>query len=46
VRPTWPEGLTGFSVASRDLVAVANEVSDTTSLFEIDLSRHRKGYRD
>lgn len=36
-----PEGLVTFSVGNRDFVAVANEVSDTTSLFEIDLdTRH------
>lgn len=32
-----PEGLSAFRVGSRHFVAVANEVSDTTSLFEIRL---------
>lgn len=35
-----PEGLTAFRAGWRHFVAVANEVSDTTSLFEIDLRRH------
>lgn len=33
-----PEGLVGFRVGKRHFVSVANEVSDTTSLFEIDLA--------
>lgn len=32
-----PEGLTAFRIGSRHFLAVANEVSDTTSLFEIRL---------
>jgi DNA-binding beta-propeller fold protein YncE len=36
-----PEGLHAFRVGSRYYVAVANEVSDTTSLFEITLRRGR-----
>lgn len=35
-----PEGLTAFKAGPRYFVAVANEVSDTTSLFEVDV---RKG---
>ena len=34
-----PEGLHAFRVGSRYFVAAANEISDTTSLFEITL-RH------
>jgi hypothetical protein len=36
-----PEGLTAFRAGSRHYVAVAHEVSDTTSLFEIKLDRGR-----
>jgi hypothetical protein len=32
-----PEGLSAFRVGSRYFLAVANEVSDSTSLFEIRL---------
>jgi hypothetical protein len=32
-----PEGLHAFRVGSRHFVAVANEITDTTSLFEIEL---------
>jgi hypothetical protein len=38
-----PEGLVAFRAGHQYHVAVANEVSDTTSLFEIDLERHRGG---
>jgi DNA-binding beta-propeller fold protein YncE len=34
-----PEGLAAFKVGPRYYVAVANEVSDTTALFEIDLDK-------
>jgi hypothetical protein len=34
-----PEGLAAFRVGSRYFIAIANEVSDTTVLFEIDLDR-------
>ena len=37
--PNGPEGLSAFKVGSRYYVAVANEVSDTTSLFEIELAK-------
>jgi hypothetical protein len=36
-----PEGLTAFKVGPRYYVAVANEVSDTTSLFEVDIRKGR-----
>ncbi|HOX67568.1 MAG TPA: choice-of-anchor I family protein [Burkholderiaceae bacterium] len=36
-----PEGLKAFRVGKRYFVAAAHEVSDTTSLFEIDLSKGR-----
>jgi DNA-binding beta-propeller fold protein YncE len=36
---TSPEGLAAFKAGSRYYVAVANEVSDTTSLFEIRLDK-------
>jgi hypothetical protein len=36
---TSPEGLTAFKVQGRYFLAVANEVSDTTSLFELRLAR-------
>lgn len=36
-----PEGLVAFRAGQRYYVAVAHEVSDTTSLFEIDLPRQR-----
>ncbi|WP_457798944.1 choice-of-anchor I family protein [Methylocystis sp. S23] len=34
-----PEGLTAFRVGSRYFLAVANEVSDSTSLFEVGIRR-------
>jgi hypothetical protein len=34
-----PEGLHAFRVGSRYFVAVANEITDTTSLFEIELHK-------
>jgi hypothetical protein len=34
-----PEGLAAFRVGSHYFIAIANEVSDTTVLFEIDLDR-------
>lgn len=40
-----PEGLTAFKAGHRHYVAVANEVSDTTSLFEISLSKARRQRR-
>lgn len=40
-----PEGLTAFRVGSRHFVAVANEVSDTTSLFELTLDPARADRR-
>jgi hypothetical protein len=36
---TSPEGLTAFKAQGRWFLAVANEVSDTTSLFELRLAR-------
>ncbi len=36
-----PEGLKAFRAGKRYFVAAAHEVSDTTSLFEIDLSKGR-----
>jgi len=36
-----PEGLTAFRAGHRHYVAVAHEVSDTTSLFEVSLQRPR-----
>lgn len=33
------EGLTAFKVGARHYVAIANEVTDTTSLFEVSLSK-------
>ncbi len=36
-----PEGLVAFAVGGRTFVAVANEVSDTTSLFEVAVRRER-----
>ena len=39
-----PEGLTAFQVGRRYYVAVAHEVSDTTSLFEVSLFKGR-GHR-
>jgi hypothetical protein len=36
-----PEGLSAFKAGSRYYLAVANEVSDTTSLFEITLTRRQ-----
>jgi len=40
---TSPEGLTAFKAQGRYFVAVANEVSDTTSLFELRLARGHEG---
>ena len=37
-----PEGLTAFKAGHRHYVAVANEVSDTTALFEISLGKGRR----
>jgi DNA-binding beta-propeller fold protein YncE len=34
-----PEGLSAFTVNGRHYLAIAHEVSDTTSLYEIDLAR-------
>ena len=42
---TSPEGLVAFRAGKRHFLAVANEVSDSTSLFEIDLS-HGRGRDD
>jgi hypothetical protein len=39
------EGLTAFRVGSRYFVATANEVSDTTSLFEIEWRSDRRDHR-
>jgi hypothetical protein len=40
-----PEGLTAFKAGSRYYLAAAHEVSDTTTLFEIALSKRRDGSR-
>lgn len=41
-----PEGLTAFRFGERHYLAVAHEVSRTTSLFEIDLSKGKRKDRD
>lgn len=43
---TSPEGLVAFKKGSRYYVGVANEVSDTTSLFEVRLERGKGKGRD
>jgi hypothetical protein len=40
-----PEGLVAFEARGRAYVAVAHEVSDTTTLYEIDLERRRGAKR-
>ena len=40
-----PEGLTAFKAGHRYYVAIANEVSDTTSLFEVTLDKGRRHRR-
>jgi hypothetical protein len=43
---TSPEGLTAFKAHGRYFLAVANEVSDSTSLFELRLARSHDAHEE